>query len=66
MSQRLEALLLEVAAAMKTGFDSMNATLNIVQSQNQLTLDTVKKVKAENLTELADSFLQLLKYDKTR
>ncbi|KAG1503065.1 hypothetical protein G6F52_012314 [Rhizopus delemar] len=39
MSQHLEVLLTEVAAAMKTGFDSMNAMMNIVQSQNQLTLD---------------------------
>ncbi|KAG0747114.1 hypothetical protein G6F57_003595 [Rhizopus arrhizus] len=48
MSQHLEVLLLEVAAAMKTGHDSTNAMLNIVQSQNQLILDAVKKVEAEN------------------
>lgn len=59
MSQHLEVLLPEVAAAMKTGFDSMNAMLNIVQSQNQLTLDAVKQLEAENRTMLADSFLQI-------
>jgi hypothetical protein len=50
------ALLLEVAAAMKTGYDSTSAMLNIVQSQNQLILDAVKKVEAENRSMLADSF----------
>ncbi|KAG1357349.1 hypothetical protein G6F62_001697 [Rhizopus arrhizus] len=59
MSHHLEVLLPEVAAAMKSGFDSMNAMLNIVQSQNQLILNAVKKVKAENQTMLADSFLQI-------
>ncbi|EIE88996.1 hypothetical protein RO3G_13707 [Rhizopus delemar RA 99-880] len=59
MSQHLEVLLPEVAAAMKTGFDSMNAMLNIVQSQNQLTLNAVKQLEAENRTMLADSFLQI-------
>ncbi|KAG1487982.1 hypothetical protein G6F54_012331 [Rhizopus delemar] len=59
MSQHLEVLLPEVVAAMKTGFDSMNAMLNIVQSQNQLALDAVKKLEVENRTMLADSFLQI-------
>ncbi|KAG0739651.1 hypothetical protein G6F33_010805 [Rhizopus arrhizus] len=59
MNQHLEALLPEVTAAMKTGFDSLNAMLNIVQSQNQSTLDAVKKIEAENRTILADSFLQI-------
>lgn len=66
MSQHLEVLLPEVAAAMKPGFDSMNAMLNIVQSQNQLILDAVKKVEAENQTMLADSFFANLKHAKTR
>ncbi|KAG1051286.1 hypothetical protein G6F43_006495 [Rhizopus delemar] len=59
MSQHLEVLLPEVAAAMKTGFGSMNAMMNIVQSQNQLTLDAVKKLEAENRTMLTNSFLQI-------
>ncbi|KAG1144018.1 hypothetical protein G6F37_012377 [Rhizopus arrhizus] len=59
MNQHLEALLPEVAAAMKTGFNSMNAMLNIFQTQNQSTLDAIKKMEAENRTMLADSFLQI-------
>ncbi|KAG1135834.1 hypothetical protein G6F38_012498 [Rhizopus arrhizus] len=59
MNQHLEALLPEVAAAMKTGFDSMNTMLNIFQSHNQSTLDAIKKMEAENRTMLADSFLQI-------